>query len=158
MSGTPIQNRLSDLGSLFKFLQVYPFSDPIYFSKHIGRKMNTLDGEARAMITELLRYACGEPKEVLQLPDRYDKVHRLNFGLEERQSYKSTRNSIITALEDVWTVDSNLRQNMLTLINSLRMICNLGFHYRKGGDRGPGSAGWTKEEVPLLRIRCNHGY
>ena len=74
------------------------------------------------------------PKDAIKLPHRVDEVHKVEFDIDEAQNYRRM-NDIITA--DLrrggdGITDSHLTTyaSILTKINALRQICNLGTHYQ----------------------------
>lgn len=74
-------------------------------------------------------------KETIDLPSRTDKTHKVDFDAEEAAHYKSINVRVTGFLEQqAGRTSLGSYSNVLTKINSLRQICNLGTFYR--GDTG----------------------
>ena len=70
-------------------------------------------------------------KQAIDLPRRSDTVHRVEFDAHEAAHYSNVNLRVTGFLEQQAGL-TNLRtySNILTKINSLRQICNLGMCYR----------------------------
>ena len=128
LSGTPIQNNLSDIASLYQFLRVAPYTDePALVKKHIKRLFEDKDLEAISKAKRLIR--CIMLRRSLQavtLPQRKDLVHYLDFSMEEAQVYTQSKSRATALLDETGGNISPL--HIFSWINTLRMICNLGTH------------------------------
>ena len=127
MSGTPIQNRWEDLASLLRFLRVYPDHDAI------SSRTLLEHGEDDTLIKNILGSIClRRSKKALSLPGRRDEIHKVEFDMNEDAAYTEAKDSVIHSLQ--WRTESDgirAYSNILTRINALRQICNLGAHYQK---------------------------
>lgn len=134
MTGTPIQNRLADLSTMFQFLRVYPYSEPKVFEEQINKPWKKGDAKAVTRLRAVVRcIALRRPKGVIELPERIDDVQTVTFSGEERQKYESVKAAATSFLDNaisMETRDNKLYLSALQRINSLRMICNLGLTYR----------------------------
>jgi SWI/SNF-related matrix-associated actin-dependent regulator of chromatin subfamily A3 len=124
ISGTPIQNRVEDLASLYHFLRAYPYDDPKVFREHVrgfGRlERNEAMQRLRNLVCSImLRRSIGT---TVDLPPRKDTLHRLDFSSEERMLYTKIE-SIAMGTPDVTQTQ---QPNALVCINNLRQVCNLG--------------------------------
>ena len=86
VTGTPIQNRLDDLGALVKFLRVKPFDTG--FAQYILAPFKNADPE----ILPKLRLLVGSLtlrrlKDKINLPERHDEIVRLRFSKDEQELY-----------------------------------------------------------------------
>lgn len=131
VTGTPVQNGLSDMFSLFRFIQVYPYSDRSIFDQHIITPWTTGDREnAIQRLKKLLQYIMlRRPASIISLPDRTDRVISLTFDAQEREKYQQLAQATIHCLDDLLHSNSTPGgyKNVVTKINALRMACNLGF-------------------------------
>ena len=73
-------------------------------------------------------------KKVVDLPNRIDKVHYLEFNTIERQAYDSVKFQTAQLLEEAIATDLSRKGtylNALQWLNSLRLICNHGLLHTK---------------------------
>ena len=91
-----------------------------------------MPGVDKSPVRSLLTSIClRRSKNAIDLPSRMDKIHRVDFEAEEAMHYKSMNDS----LTNFFQKDTEHKQivnysNILTKINSLRQICNLGTYYQ----------------------------
>lgn len=156
MTGTPIQNRLTDFSSLFKFLGVHPFSDPHIFKTHVTQSWKKrLDPQAVAKLKTLVNsITLRRLKDVVDLPKRKDEVHHLEFSNEERKLYKDAVASTVRKLDAaIIAPRSGDCFNALQWINTLRLICNHGLIHRLPRERQPDISSndidWTRQRAQL---------
>ncbi|RBA13266.1 hypothetical protein FPRO05_13693 [Fusarium proliferatum] len=136
VTGTPIQNRLSDLSALLKFLRVHPYSEKRHFDADISSLWKS--GNAEKAVQRLKRIASclllRRPKDVIQLPPIRNLQLQVEFTTAERQLYEDVRLQVLSQLNDSDPTSSKSLQpnffiNILQKIEAMRMICNLGLHY-----------------------------
>ncbi|RSL86274.1 hypothetical protein CEP51_002896 [Fusarium floridanum] len=144
VTGTPIQNRLGDLATLFKFIRAYPYTDRRCFDVDISRLWKS--GEYDEAIKRLKRLsACmllRRPKATINLPARQDLQCPVNFSTEERALYDNLRQKAIMSIDQALKKDlehsrNGMYVNVLQQIESLRLVCNLGLHYHMRHDKAP---------------------
>lgn len=127
ISGTPIQNRWEDLAGLLSFLKVYPDND-IRSLKAMLRTNATKLQVMRMLASLCLRRS----KKTIQLPGRIDKIRTVEFNADEADQYKIMNTSISGYLQQESLHGSlGTYSNILSKINSLRQICNLGTYYQR---------------------------
>lgn len=86
-TGTPVQNRLEDLGALMNFLRVKPF-DGSGFAQHILSPFKVCDPEIIPKLRLLVdSITLRRLKDKIDLPKRHDHIVRLDFSIEERMVY-----------------------------------------------------------------------
>jgi SWI/SNF-related matrix-associated actin-dependent regulator of chromatin subfamily A3 len=131
LTGTPIQNRLEDLGSLLTFLRLEPFHSLSTFRKFIalpydeGSKRRTL---AIERFTRLLDSVClRRGKELLHLPDQLSIIRKITLSREERIQYDQTHKTMFRAIRHQNGVfDSKSTLGMFQVQLQLRILCNHG--------------------------------
>ena len=134
MTGTPIQNRLMDLFSLFKFLQCTPFDELKVFNSHISQNW-----KARSDPTSFLKLktlvnclSLRRPKTTIELPSRIDEPVELEFNDQEKQYYREVQSSTLHKIGLANSKNSGaIFLNTLKWVNELRLICNHGITNRK---------------------------
>ncbi|KAL1640461.1 hypothetical protein SLS58_006959 [Diplodia intermedia] len=131
VTGTPVQNRLDDLGALIKFLRIKPFDDKGGFAQYILTPFKNADPEILPKLRILVdSITLRRLKDRIDLPPRYDQLVRLNFSSEERRLYDffakdtAARMASITAGRD--KLAKNQMGHILRAIGRLRMICAHG--------------------------------
>ncbi|KAJ3531523.1 hypothetical protein NM208_g8842 [Fusarium decemcellulare] len=128
VTGTPIQNRLSELFSLIHFLQASPYCKKKYFNDGITKPWRDGDERGYQALVKLLGYIMlRRPKNSITLPERQDHRRLLNFSAQEQEAYDISKQKVIDCLEDA--VSASRPQgyrNALEKINALREICELG--------------------------------
>ena len=140
VTGTPIQNRLGDLTSLLKFLQVYPYGDAKRFDSDIILPWKA--GEVEEAVKRLKRLSgcliLRRPKEAIELPSRRDLRCVVDFQHDERMLYEDIKARTIALRDDALRYPGVSQPatfvNVIQQINSLRMICNMGIHYHSRHD------------------------
>ncbi|KAM0247854.1 hypothetical protein ACHAP5_003866 [Fusarium lateritium] len=136
VTGTPIQNRLGDLATLFKFIRAHPYTDQRCFDTDISRLWKS--GEYQEAIKRLKRLSkcllLRRDKGTVSLPPRRDLQCPVDFRPDERALYNKLRGQAIVSIDEVLKRDSETSKsgayvNVLQQIESLRLVCNLGLHY-----------------------------
>ena len=153
---TPIQNRLSDLRSLLRFLKVHPYDDPGVFEAEISQPWKTImDKTALEKLQSLIKIVVlRRSRAVVSLPERHDILHDVLFSPEERITYERAKSGTIeiihSALGSVPPLDKpagSAYTRAFQKINDLRYICNHGIppkrvkrsNYDHDDMQGPGS-------------------
>jgi SNF2 family DNA or RNA helicase len=131
VTGTPIQNRVSDFASLLQFLRVHPYCDRKVFAEDIVNVWRSEDESlALERLKRLFKYiSIRRSKIILDLPRRTDRVRYLSFDSDELAAYKALENPIATMIdEDLQSDDQRANRYMKALakINLLRRFCNFG--------------------------------
>ncbi|KAH8590621.1 SNF2 family N-terminal domain-containing protein [Bisporella sp. PMI_857] len=157
ITGTPIQNKLTDFASLVRFLQVYPYSDQKTFEEEIVRPWqnhHNTNAQGFLRLKSLVRaITIRRTKAVIQLPPRIDEVHHLNFAPAERDKYEAAKIQSRALLEEAISSgnQSSKTFNALWLLNNLRLICNHGLlaqssMEKKSAHMSQNSRGWCSGE------------
>jgi SWI/SNF-related matrix-associated actin-dependent regulator of chromatin subfamily A3 len=150
LTGTPIQNRLEDIGSLFAFIRIIPFNSASNFRKYIATPFD--DGGKRRDVaierfTRLLDSLClRRTKDLLHLPDQEDRVRNLEFSQEERIQYDQTQNMMMRAAKNqVGGFDQKSTLGLFQVQLQLRILCNHGTYQQ------PFS--WNRRKLHLIDER-----
>ncbi|KAI1353446.1 SNF2 family N-terminal domain-containing protein [Xylaria sp. FL0043] len=131
VTGTPIQNRLSDLAALLKFLRVSPYDDTKRFDAEISylwksrqaeEAVNRLKTLSRCLILR-------RPKATINLPSRTDLRYPVNFTADERALYDDIKTQTIATMREASSRATPRFVNVIQQINMMRLICNLGLHF-----------------------------
>ncbi|EFQ99315.1 transcription termination factor 2 [Nannizzia gypsea CBS 118893] len=102
VTGTPIQNRLEDLGAVLKFLRLSPYDERGRFAAHIVSPFKTENPSAITNLRVLVdSFTLRRVKDRINLPPRHDKTVMLNFTEQERR------------LHDFFKKESNVMMNVV---------------------------------------------
>ncbi|KAL5431163.1 hypothetical protein PMIN05_009705 [Paraphaeosphaeria minitans] len=150
LTGTPIQNRLEDIGSLFAFIRIIPFNNPSNFRKYISVPFDE-GGKRRDLaierFTRLLDSLClRRTKDLLHLPEQHCRVRKLEFSAEERMQYEQTKKIMVrTAKNQVSGFDRKSTVGLLQVQLQLRILCNHGTFQQP--------ISWNRRKMHLLDER-----
>ncbi|KAJ5190587.1 uncharacterized protein N7498_009572 [Penicillium cinerascens] len=93
VTGTPIQNRLEDLLSVTKFLNLFPYDDRARFGQYILSPFKTGDPTVLASLRVLVdSFTLRRVKDRIDLPPREDKIITLDFSEKEHKLHEFFRN------------------------------------------------------------------
>lgn len=126
VTGTPIHNRWEDLASLLRFLKVYPDNDLGCLKAML--RQNIHNSPIRSMLASI---CLRRSKKAIELPQRTDRIHKVDFAADESTHYNSLSAYVSGCLqEEVNHPLLGTYANVLAKINALRQICNLGRIYQ----------------------------
>ncbi|KAI1499348.1 SNF2 family N-terminal domain-containing protein [Biscogniauxia marginata] len=129
VTGTPIQNSLSEIQSLLCFIQVFPYSDKDVFNEHIvdfwGSEGNKGFDRLKRLLKFIMLRRCGDH---IKLPRRTDLKLHLQFNDAELCEYRKAKDKTLSYIEDALdaSISKGTYYNALQKIETLRQICNLG--------------------------------
>lgn len=95
LAGTPVQNKLEDIGALFVFIRASGIQNMAIFRKYISIPFTEGSADhkelAKKKLTCLLDSTCiRRTKKLLDLPDREDQVRKIELSDAENIQYKQT--------------------------------------------------------------------
>ena len=104
LTGTPVQNRLEDVGSLLAFLRVSPFHSLSTFRKHVSLPFDE-GGKRRQLAVQrfktLLDDSClRRTKDVLHLPHEQTCTRAIDLSPAERLLYDRTSDTMFRAIRN----------------------------------------------------------
>lgn len=121
LTGTPIENRLSELWNLFDFLMPgYLFSHKAFVEKLEKPIIKSRNPEAAAQLRKLVQpfLLRRRKQEVLkELPPKIEYIRRIEMGETERKTYLSAVNAARSALGDTGKLQ------ILAALTQLRQVC-----------------------------------
>jgi SNF2 family DNA or RNA helicase len=129
LTGTPIQNRLEDLGSLVRFLQVPFLSTPRDYKTYCINPVLSKQAEGFGNIRTLLQTICiRRTKELLELPKFKTIEHRLTLSKDERTQYRDITRAYKTAIDDAISgrKPADAYRSIFQALLDLRLLCNHG--------------------------------
>lgn len=141
LTGTPIQNHLEDIGTLFKFLRLYPFDRLGIFRQHISEPFR-LGGVQRQLSRRALAklldfFSLRRTKDLLELDHFSEEVRSIEMSAQERGLYENVWSDMIRMMqnsEDEISAHRKLGKFQVQL--QLRLLCNHGtfqhrFHWHR---------------------------
>ncbi|KAF2024889.1 hypothetical protein EK21DRAFT_77766 [Setomelanomma holmii] len=150
LTGTPIQNRLEDIGSLLAFLRIEPFHSLSTFRKYIALPFE--EGTRRRKVaverfTRLLDSLClRRTKDLLQLPEQHGICRSIKLSVNERKQYDQTKKTMVRAIKHQHGVfDQKSTLGLFQVQLQLRIICNHGTWQQ--------SFSWNRRKLHLLDER-----
>lgn len=127
LTGTPIENSLAELWSIFDFLMPYYLYHYSYFLEQFERpivKEHNIEKQERLkqMITPFVLRR--NKKDVLEeLPDKIEQTIYLRFSEEEEKLYLSNLVQVNKALREKLQIQQLGRIDILAMLTRLRQLC-----------------------------------
>ena len=139
LTGTPIQNRIDDLGSLTRFIRLYPYDTAARFSQHIRAPFMAGDESfLKSLRVFVDSFTLRRLKDRVELPHREDLVDFLYFSPEEQKLYDFFKGPLNISIETFKRSKNNGdAKNFSTVLQgimTLRLICAHGKELLKEKD------------------------
>ncbi|KAI1488686.1 SNF2 family N-terminal domain-containing protein [Biscogniauxia mediterranea] len=146
LTGTPIQNKLADIGALFAFIRAEPFSKASVFRKwiEIPFEQNVEDPTVvKNRLVMLLEALClRRTQEVIKLPGLRQHIRTLDFTPAEREQYEKTKKILVRTIRHrVGEVEKSSKFGLFQANLQMRILCNHGtfqkpfsWHHRNSRD------------------------
>ena len=157
LSGTPVENRLSELWSLFDWLNkgylhgITRFRDD--FAKPIEKERNadTIERLRRITAPFILRRLKSDKSIIADLPDKIITNQYASLTKEQAALYETTVQRALKALEGNTEADVIERSGMIfSMITALKQICNHPANYTKKGNPKSKDSGKAARLLELL--------
>lgn len=132
VTGTPVQNRLEDLGALFNFIQLAPFNTPQGFNQFVVSPFKNADPEVVPKLQLLVStVTMRRTKEIIKdkIPVRNDIIVKLDFSPEERRLHDWFEKDTMRKVNIATSGDKmagNTYARILTAILNMRLLCAHG--------------------------------
>ena len=133
VTGTPIQNRLEDLGALVKFLRIEPFAEPGEFKRYFLAPLKNAEEGAMDRVRLLVdSITLRRLKDKIDLPPREDLVHRLDMSGTElalHEAFAQDSRQLITRMavnNDKQGIGAKNYVRVLRCILRMRQVCAHG--------------------------------
>jgi non-specific serine/threonine protein kinase len=146
LTGTPVENRLTDLWSILEFANPGLLGSAESFKERFARPIER-DGDERA--AERLRRATGafvlrrektDPAIISDLPEKVEMKVVCNLTKEQASLYQATVDEMLREIADA-SKGVRRRGLVLALLTRLKQICNHPAHFLRDGSRLPGRSG-----------------
>lgn len=129
VTGTPIQNHVTDFVALLQFLRVAPYDCPADFERDIVQLWKVNEDEAISRLKRLITYiGLRRTRDNIELPSRVTYDQPLHFNARERQLYNGVEALVDSMVAQRNAAEQPNRPDIHTLqgVNALRLICNFG--------------------------------
>ena len=156
MTGTPFENRLSELWSIFDFINKGYLGSLVDFGKNYSipierfKELTRAQKLKKAISPFMLRRLKTDKTIISDLPEKivlddYCYLTKPQVALYERILKES--------MENIAKSDSkmNRRGAIFKLITNLKQVCNHPYHYLKYGDMSANASGKTQKLMDILR-------
>ncbi|OAQ70971.2 helicase [Pochonia chlamydosporia 170] len=126
-----VPNKLSDIGALFSFIRVEPFSKPGIFRKWIElpfeQNMESPTVVKNRLIMLLESLCLRRTKELIKLPGLKLHTRVLDFTTNERKQYQNTKKILMrTIRHQVGEVEQSSKFGLFQANLQMRIFCNHG--------------------------------
>ncbi len=145
LSGTPVENRLTDLWSIFAFINPGLLGGVSRFKAELANPVERFrDPQAVAKLQRLtspfiLRRRKTDPGIAPELPPRIVLRSSCSLTREQASLYQASLDSIMAEVESSEGIDR--RGKVLALITALKQICNHPAQFLRERDGNPGRSG-----------------
>lgn len=121
LSGTPIENHLGELWSLFSFINPGLLGSLGEFKRRFGKAVKDPQHMAmlRAVISPFILRRLKQ-QVLKELPDKTEIIHHISLSPEERQLYEATRREVV---QQVQSADGRALMHVLSGLTRLRRLC-----------------------------------
>ncbi|MDW7650377.1 MAG: DEAD/DEAH box helicase [Bacillota bacterium] len=161
MSGTPVENRLDELWSIFHFILPGYLGSRDAFSRRFAvpiekyRDSKQADTLRKATAPFILRRMKSDKKIIADLPDKIIKNQFCRLTAEQAVLYQQVLQRELSVIENSEGMER--RGLILRLLTSLKQICNHPVHYAKKGTPRPMHSGKAQLVFERIAQIVEHG-
>jgi len=145
MSGTPVENRLSEYWSILDFTNkgylgsLKRFNEEFAKSIQLDHNHEKIDSFRKMISPFILRRVKTDKNIIHDLPEKMENNWFCNLTRDQAALYQSTVNTMLEQVEALQGVAR--RGSIFKLMTALKQICNHPFNYLKSGSRDPDLSG-----------------
>lgn len=156
MSGTPVENRLSEYWSIIDFTNKGYLGTLTSFTNHFAKPIQKDRDQHRLgqfmQITEpfILRRLKSDRSIIKDLPDKVENNQYCSLTKEQTAVYQSVVSNIMGQIKGEDNQSTARKGLILKLMMSLKQVCNHPYQYLKKGDVKPEVSGKAKRVFELL--------
>jgi uncharacterized Zn finger protein/superfamily II DNA or RNA helicase len=155
MSGTPVENRLSEYWSIMDFAQRGYLGGPTHFAREyatpiqVHRDAAAAERLRRVMAPFMLRRLKSDKSIISDLPDKVEQDQFCTLSRQQAALYESVVREGLKSVAG--ESDTFKRQGLvLQMILALKQVCNHPAHYLKQGAAEPDASGKAQRLLDLL--------
>jgi len=156
LTGTPIENRLSELWSIFQFINPHYLGSETDFRKRFTIPIEKFgDDKAAQHLRQLttpfiLRRLKTDPLVISDLPEKQEMKVYLSLTAEQITLYEAVVKDVMQQIEDAEAEGIARRGLVLSLLMQLKQICNHPAQYLKDGSQIEGRSGKVTRLTEML--------
>jgi len=155
LTGTPVENRLTELWSIVDFLNPSLLGGQTSFKRQFAVPIERYGDEAAAELLKkvtapfILRRMKTDPNIAPELPEKAESTRFCPLTREQAALYQST---VDKALEDIvgTELDHERRGRILAMLTAIKQICNHPAHFLKDGATSARRSGKLTRFLQLL--------
>lgn len=161
MSGTPVENRLSEYWSIFDFSnkgylgKISKFKERFAQPIEIERDQYALKRFRKITEPFILRRVKSDKSIIQDLPDKIEKDQYCQLTPEQTALYQSVVENTMKTIEESEGIAR--RGLILKLITALKQVCNHPKQFLKKGKSDPGMSGKAQFLLDLIRYTLENG-
>ncbi|GBF23198.1 hypothetical protein tpqmel_0602 [Candidatus Gastranaerophilus sp. (ex Termes propinquus)] len=156
MTGTPVENRLSELWSIFDFINKGYLGSISDFGKNYAVPIERFKDSARidklklAIAPFMLRRLKTDKTIISDLPDKLVMDEFCYLSKPQAALYERVLNQSMGDISSA-KASINRRGAIFKLITALKQVCNHPYHYLKHGDMSQHASGKTQKLISILQ-------
>lgn len=146
MSGTPVENRLSEFWSIMDFTNKGYLGSPKQFSTAFGKPIQKEGDQQKAALFKkitapfILRRLKSDKSIIADLPDKIENNQFATLTVEQAAVYQTV---VQQNMKDIFEEGDKIKRQgkVLKMITALKQICNHPYQFLKRGSQSPGLSG-----------------
>jgi SNF2 family DNA or RNA helicase len=158
MSGTPVENRLSDYWSIMDFANRGLLGNQNFFQNQFARPIenqhdqSSLERFRKITAPFLLRRMKSDKTIISELPDKLEQDQFCTLTREQAALYEATLEKALKAINETSEKENSFKRQglVLQMIMALKQICNHPAQFLKNRNRDPTLSGKTVLLLQLL--------
>jgi len=163
MTGTPVENRMSEYFSIFEFANhgylgtLKEFTETYAKPIELERNHLVLDQFRRATAPFILRRVKSDKSIIQDLPDKIETNQYCNLLPEQAALYQNVVTTSLKAIENTESTSIQRQGLVLKMLTALKQICNHPAHFLKKKEADPEKSGKTQLLLEILQQILNNG-
>ena len=162
MSGTPVENRLSEFWSIMDFTNKGYLGSPKQFSEVFGKPIQREGDQKQADLFRkitapfLLRRLKSDKSIIADLPDKIENNQFATLTKEQAAVYQTV---VQMNMKDIFEEGDEIKRQgkVLKMITALKQVCNHPYQFLKKGDKTPDLSGKAMLLLSLLDTIYENG-
>ncbi|MDW8171434.1 MAG: DEAD/DEAH box helicase [Anaerolineae bacterium] len=158
MTGTPIENRLSELWSIFHFINPNYLGSERSFRQNFASPIERADDVHAAQRLKrltapfILRRLKTDPTIISDLPEKLEMIVHVNLTQEQATLYEAVVRQSLELIKEAEEKGNAMSRRglVLSLLTQLKQVCNHPAHFMKDGSPLAGRSGKLERLTEML--------